>query len=524
MKSELSPVSGKHLIATIEGTTEGSRSSVDETSQSHEAGVKELTFDPADRFEAAAPGLTLARSTNLSDRGVPRLTKVLIWTGCAIAVLAIIGAAVFFFTRGHHASGAGAQTVAPPPVVTVTTTPSVVRSVDDNLTVTGSVAAWDPLRVGAEISGLRIVSVDAEEGDSVLRGAPLATLNSAVLRAQLRQAQARLQSSQAALKKSIQPNRPEEITGLRAALAHADATVNQEEAKRSQARVNLANAELNAQRYSELARMGATSSQEAENKHVAAATAKEEVTHCDARIKAAMYFAAQARERLLAAERGGRKEDVEVSQATLDEVRAQVAQLNEQIEQTVIRAPDNGVLTKREAHIGDISDSGKPLFHLIRQNKLELRANVSDVDLHKFKVGQQVKISSTEDGVRSVIGTVKLIIPQVDPSTRLGTVRIELPVNERWLHPGMFVRGTVNLGTREAVTVPAESLVTRNGENYVYTLGKENRAVSHSVAVGTRADKFVEISNGLAAGEPVIVQGARFLADNDVVRVASDRK
>ncbi len=270
--------------------------------------------------------------------------------------------------------------------------------------------------------------------------------------------------------------------------------------------------------------MGATSSQEAENKHVAAETAKEEVVHTEARIKAAKFFAAQARERLLAAEHGGRKEDVDVSQATLEEVRAQVAQLNEQIEQTIIRAPDNGVLTKREAHIGDISDSGKPLFHLIRQNKLELRANVSDVDLPKFKVGQQVKISSTEDGGKTVIGNVKLIIPQVDPSTRLGTVRIELPTNERWLHPGMFVRGTVNLGTRKAVTVPSEALVTRSGESYVFTLGKENRAVSRSVSVGTRADKFVELSGGLPAGEVVIVQGARFLTDNDVVRVASDKK
>lgn len=433
-------------------------------------------------------------------------------------VVAIVGCAAFVWNQ-YSAQKTNAKTTPSPAVVTVTTVNSASGSVDDTISVTGTVAAWDPLQVGAEVSGLRIVAVEAEEGDRVHKGQVLCRLNSSLLNAQLQQAKAHLLSNQANLKKAIQPNRPEEITALKAVLAHAEATVKQEEAKHSQARVGLANAELNASRYAELARMGATSSQDAEAKQVLAETAREEIAHCDARIRAAKFMTDQARERLLAAQRGGRREDVDISQATIEETRAQVRHLEEQIAQTIIRAPDDGVITRRDAHIGNITSSGTPLFQLIRQNRHELRAAVSDLDLGKFKPGQEVSISSTETDTADVKGIVRLIIPQVDAVTRLGTVRIELPADAK-LHPGMFVRGSVKLGTRVTVTVPVDAVVTRNGESFVFVLSKENRALSRLVKTGSRADKIIEIKQGLAVNEPVIVKGARFLADRDIVRVA----
>lgn len=510
MKSDVRPVIEKLAIASADKVTESGDDSQILRFEPEHRSVRDVTDARQDE-----------RNTSSSASGP---FKKWIWTGAALAVAGVITAAVVFMQHPKSTASSSATAGVAPPVVTVTTAAPVSRTVQDSVSVTGSISPWDALEVGSEISGLRIVSVEAEEGDSVLRGATLVRLNSSVLQAQLLQAEARLRSCQAAYKKSIQPNRSEDITALKASVSQADAAILQEEAKLAQAKVNLANARLNAQRYEELARMGATSAQEAENKHLASQTATEETSHCLARIQAAKFVAEQAREKLLAALRGGRAEDVDVAKSAMEEANAVVMQLRHQIAQTIVRSPDNGVVTKRDAHIGDISDSGRPLFHLIRQNKLELRANVSDRDLAKFKPGQEVLVASTESGGTPIRGTVKLVVPKIDPATRLGMVRIDLPTNHPSLHAGMFAKGTINLGTRTAITIPPEALVTRNGETLVYSLGAGNRAVTRAVKVGVRGDDYIEITEGLPATDKVVVEGARFLSDQDVVRVAGDKK
>lgn len=277
------------------------------------------------------------RMTSKRAPAAPQMSFATKLTVILTAVVLVIAGAVLGFRALSKPSQS--KTLQAPPVVTVTKTQGKLQPIDDVLSVTGSVSAWDPLSVGAEVGGLRITSVNVEEGDLVKKNQPLAVLNSALLRAQLEEARARLLSSQANLKKSIQPNRIEDIHGLQAALAQAQANTLQEQAHRSQAKVNLVNAQTNARRYGELARMGASSNQEAETKQLAADTARAELVSSDAKIKAARFQENQARERLLAATRGGRVEDVDISRATIAETTAQIHHLSEQLAQTVIRAP-----------------------------------------------------------------------------------------------------------------------------------------------------------------------------------------
>ena len=440
----------------------------------------------------------------------------------AVSVLVLIGVvagSVYGFNEYQKSQTAKKQLTASPAVVTVTKAIAKLKSVEDDLSVTGSVWAWDPLAIGSEVSGLRITEINVEEGDRVRKGQVLATLNSALLRAQLDQAKARLQSSHANLGKAIQPNRPEDIIALRAALAQSEANVAQEEAKRKQAHANLGNAEMAAHRFTELAKAGAISMQDAENKQVTAVNAREEVKSADERIKAASQQVQQARQRLLIATRGGRLEDVQISRATVAEIKAQIQQLEEQIAQTVIRAPDDGLISRRDAHIGDITAAGTPMFLMVRMDRLELRAQVSDIDIARIQPGQSVDVTIKEDDAQPIKGTVRLVNPLVDPATRYGVVRIDLP-NNAGLKQGMFVRGEIRVGMRDAVTVPVSSIVTRNGESVVFKLDAENRALSTIVKPGIQTEEFAEIKNGLAAGEIVVEKGARFLADRDLVRVA----
>lgn len=431
--------------------------------------------------------------------------------GCLTLVGAVSAAVI-----NHSHSGIQAKAT-DNAVLTVTIATPTLKTVDDSASLTGSVSAWDPLSIGSEVSGLRIQSVEVEEGDTVKKGQVLARLNSSVLQAQLDQTKARLASGQANLKKSVQPIRQEDIAALQAALAEAQANTAQESAHHKQLELALTTAEINAGRYAELARQGAVSVEDSANKQLAVETARDGVLSSHTKVQALKALEDQARDHLLAAQRGGRREDVDISKASLAETRAQVQQLEEQIKQTLIAAPDDGMISKRDAHIGDIAATGTPLFSMIRLNRLELRAEATDIELSKFHVGQTVAVSSTEDAQSQIKGTVSLVSAQVDPTTRLGMVHIQLP-SDCGLKPGMFVRGEVKLATRSALTVPIDAVVFRNGESFLFALNGD-RATSLPVKVGVQTDTFAEILSGLSPKQKVIVKGARFLSDRDIVRV-----
>ena len=429
---------------------------------------------------------------------------------------AALGAGGYFTYQALNPKKPAPELV-PPAVVTVSLIPAVIKNVDDTIAITGSVHAWDPLSVGTEISGLRIREINVEEGDSVKKGQVLARLNSNLLEAQLAQAKARLLSSEANLKKAIQPNRPEDILSLKAAVAQTEAVVIQEEAHHRQALVNLRNAELNENRYKQLEATGAVSLVDAETRAVTADNARHEILSAERKVESARLQTDQAKQRLLMALHGGRIEDVLISKASIAEIEAQVQHLQEQIKQTIIVAPDDGLISRRDAHIGDTSSAGSPLFAMIRMNRIELRAPVSDLDLPRFKVGQEVLVSSTEAESSGIRGKVRLISPQVDAGTRMGMVRIDLP-SDAVLKPGMFVRGEVKLAKKLAVTVPVNSVVNTDGESFVFTLDG-TRAVAHKVHIGARMEDCIEIKDGIKANELIVDKGARFLNDRDVVRI-----
>ena len=452
-----------------------------------------------------------------------RISEQRSWKNVAktvFGVAIVLSAGFLAYTSLNHLPGNSEKSAAEtaPPVVTVTTAKAAVRPVDEMLSVTGTISSWDELKVSCEVSGLHVKSVNVEEGDRVHKGQVLAELNAGLLEAQLAQAEARLKSALASLSKTVQPNRPEDIAGLKAALEQAESSVLQEKAHMGQAKVNLESAELNVPRYEGLAKLGAVSTVEAETKRFNRDTAKLELDSAEQKVTAAHRAVEQAKHRYLMATRGGRAEDVMMTKASIDEIRAQIKHLSEQIKQTRIIAHDDGLILQRNVHIGDTSDASKPFFVMSRQNRLELRAHVNDVDLPKFHPGQEVSISTNEHDFGKAIAKVRLVSPQVDAVSRLGMVRIDLPA-DAGLKPGMFVRGEIKLSHHEGLTVPANCVVSRGGESYVFTVDG-NRAVSTTVTPGTQTKEYVEIISGLKEGQAVIDKGARFLSDRDVVDVA----
>jgi HlyD family secretion protein len=440
--------------------------------------------------------------------------------GWLVAVAAAAISAVLAFAAGTRAGKPERTTsgrAAAPAVMSVTVEPAATRPVHQQVKITGSIWAWDPLTISTEVAGLRIESVLVEEGDLVKKGHVLATLNSSILRSELERAHAQLAAALAALDKAVQPNRREDINALREAVAQARANVAQQQAVLVQARANLANAKQNAVRYADLARQGAVSTQEAENKETAATVAEAEVRSALEKVNAAAFALRQTQEHLSMAESGGRKEDIAMARAEVRRIRADISRLQALIQQTVIRSPSDGLVTRRDAHIGDTSAIGKQLFQMVRDNRLELRAQVPERDLPRLSPGQPVRITCVATGARVIEGRLREVSPQVDSSTRLGMIRVDVPAGAG-LKPGMFVEGEVQLQDYAALTVPSQAVIVRDDRYHVFVLNG-NHAQSRAIEVGARSGDLAEIRSGLIPGEKVITSGAGFLKDGDVVTV-----
>ncbi|MDQ5936615.1 MAG: HlyD protein [Cyanobacteriota bacterium erpe_2018_sw_21hr_WHONDRS-SW48-000092_B_bin.40] len=439
-----------------------------------------------------------------------------------LSLVAVAGLSLFNYAHGLSSS-VGSSTPplssdsvkAAPPVVTVTTEAAKIGIVSSALTVTGSISAIDPLTIGSQASGLSIVQVLAEEGDYVRKGQVLCILDSSILQAQLKGMEARMVGSRATALKAVQPNRQEDIAGLSAAYQQALADVQQRQAMVTQMEASLVNARSNARRYKDLLKEGAVSQQESDNHSTEEVTAFTNLQGAKEQFSAAKFFAEQSHNKLEMAQRGGRREDIIVSEASADETAASVQQLRAQIEQTIIRAPDEGLVTKRYAHIGDVASTGKALFEMIRKGQLELRAQVTQSDLSRLRPGITAALS---DSVRSVQGTIFQISPTVDSATRLGTVRISIPSNSGF-RPGMFVQGSVQVGQADALLVPNSSVLADGEQNYVF-LYQNGKAKKQQVTVGSRTSESAEIKSGVSVGDAVIVAGAGFLEDNDVVALS----
>jgi HlyD family secretion protein len=272
---------------------------------------------------------------------------------------------------------------------------------------------------------------------------------------------------------------------LRAQLAQARAAVAQAEAGLQKAQAMSATAGSDVRRAKELSKNGFISGQLAEQRETTAATALADVN--------------VARQNLL------------TSKAVADERAAQLAQAE-------VRAPTDGIVAKRMATLGNVVSVGQQLFRLIRDGRVELRAEVPEMDLVRLKAGQSAKIVASDSSLQPFEGKIRLIGATVDPQTRIGMVYIALP-DDPALKPGMFVHGEINTGTGNVLQVPEEALVYKDAKPAIFTVAADNRVKLRMVQTGGRVNGQVEIVSGVAAGERVALAGAGYLKDNDLVRI-----
>ncbi|MDZ4129500.1 MAG: efflux RND transporter periplasmic adaptor subunit, partial [Hydrogenophaga sp.] len=205
-----------------------------------------------------------------------------------------------------------------------------------------------------------------------------------------------------------------------------------------------------------------------------------------------------------------------VARAQLEAAKAVLSATEVRLGNTKVLAPDDGVISARGATVGAVVSAGQELFRLVRQSRMEWRGEVTPSEVGRVSKGQEVKVTAASG--LEITGRVRAIAPSADPQTRNILVFVDLPRNDE-LKAGTFAKGFFELGQSDALTVPSESIVVRDGSNYVFVIDPQNKASQRKVQTGRRVGVRVEVLEGVKADEPVAVQGAGFLNEADLVKV-----
>jgi len=204
---------------------------------------------------------------------------------------------------------------------------------------------------------------------------------------------------------------------------------------------------------------------------------------------------------------------VRVAAALLAEAQARLARAE-------VRAPADGVILTRNVEVGQTAAAGgEALFRLSERGEIELRGQVPEQDLPLLKVGQLVSVRLT-GSTRNFPGRVRLLGAVIDPTTRLGMVRVALEPDQN-LRPGAFARAEVTVSNAERAVLPQTAVLTDDRGSYVLIVDAQNKVQRRAVSVSGVVLNGVTIAQGIDAKERVIATAGAFLQEGELVRPVS---
>ncbi|UVC07622.1 efflux RND transporter periplasmic adaptor subunit [Rhizobium sp. TH2] len=338
------------------------------------------------------------------------------------------------------------------------------RKLVDRVIVSGTIQAVEEVYVQQQVEGLRIEDLKADVGDSVKAGDVLATLSRDALI---------LQKSQ------LQANR-----------AKAEAVGAQFQAQLVEAQANEAEALRQAERAEKLVKSKAIAVSQAEQLRATATASTARVNSANQAILANVA-------------------DIKVVDAQLDDIDLKLAR-------TEVKTPVGGIISVRSAKIGAIALGGSnPLFTIIRDNALELKADVGEGDILKLHAGQVVHLAVAGTSTKTE-GKVRTIDPVIDQTTRLGTVKITID-DASAARIGMYATAEIIISDRNVLTLPLTSVTTEDGAPIVRLVDGKGVVKLTTVKTGVQDGDFVEIESGLKAGDIVVEKAGAYVRDGDRV-------
>ena len=204
--------------------------------------------------------------------------------------------------------------------------------------------------------------------------------------------------------------------------------------------------------------------------------------------------------------------------ASVASAKADVESARLKLAHTRIVAADDGVVSSKSAILGNVVNTGAELFRLVRQGRVEWRAELDSRQLAGVRVGQIARLALP--GGSNVEGKVRLVSPTLSTTTGRGIAYVSLPSGEG-VQPGLFASGTIELEAKSALTLPQSAVVLRDGRTYVYVVDSVNKVASRLVTTARRQGDRIEIVSGLDGTARVVTSGGAFLSEGAPVTVAS---
>jgi len=363
------------------------------------------------------------------------------------------------------------KVAAPEPVRVVQV---VQRPLERFITVSGSLFAQEQTPVSARVAG-RIHRLPADLGSRVVAGELLAELDPRDFQLRVEQSRGLLGQARARLGLPVEGD---------------DDRVNLDETSRvKEARAVLQQARGDRDRVQELSRQGIASASDLESADAAFSVA-------ESRLADAL-------------------EEARTRAAVLMQRRAEHELARQQLVDTRITAPFDGVVSERRANLGQHVEIGTPLVTLVQSDPLRLRVEVPERDAPRIAIGQAVRLKLTGDTM-VYRGTIRRLSPSLVEANRMLLVEADVPAGGA-LRPGAFVRAEIVVEPGQpALTIPMEALVRFAGVEKVF-VEEEGKAVERRVATGDRGADWIEVVSGLKVDERVILEPAGLVAGRAVV-------
>jgi RND family efflux transporter MFP subunit len=373
-------------------------------------------------------------------------------------------------TAAAPRAGDASSDVASVPAIRVERTP-----LDRSVTVTGTLAAEEQVMLSLKVTG-RLESMLVDLGSPVRRGQPIARLTPTDFELRLSQAEAALQQARARL--GLDPAGTDDTIDVETTSVVRQAKASLEEARRQR------------ERYATFVQRGISARAELE-------TADAQLQIAEGRYQDAL-------------------EEVRNRQAVLAQRRSEVALSRQQLEDTTLRSPIDGMVRERHAVAGEYRAAGTPVVTVVRQHPLRLQMSVPERAAANVRLGQPVRV--TVEGDSTVYtGRVARLSPAISEGTRTLPIEAEIPNETGQLRPGMFARAEIVTAEAPAMVVPHSALVVFAGVEKLL-LAKDGKVHEQRVRSGRRVGDRVEILEGVAPGDLVITSPGG-LAQGTPVRV-----
>jgi len=196
-------------------------------------------------------------------------------------------------------------------------------------------------------------------------------------------------------------------------------------------------------------------------------------------------------------------EEIRNRQALLAQRRSELALARQQLTDTTVKAPIDGIVQLKRASVGEFLAAGAPLVDIVRMNPLRLQAQVPERDAATVRFGQNVRVS-VDGNTRVYVGQIRRLSPVIAQESRMLMVEADVP-NDGNLRPGSFAKAEiVTNDAKMAVTVPNNAIVTFAGIEKVIVI-QNGKALEKPITTGRRGGEWTEILAGVNVGDQVIV-------------------